>query len=105
MKSKFEASKNTTLKRHSSKIASTEKSTLWTDAGVDQNFQRDLGAIGPYEFQGKSAWTNRLVPCFFSGEICHDNGPESSSKFPPETGIVPQMALPSSSAISPLFYC
>ena len=26
-----------------------EKSTLWTDTGVDQNFQRDLGAIGPYE--------------------------------------------------------
>ena len=26
----------------------TEKSTLWTDAGVDQNFQRDSGAIGPY---------------------------------------------------------
>ena len=26
-----------------------EKSTPRTDAGVDQNFQRDLGAIGPYE--------------------------------------------------------
>ena len=34
-----------------------EKSTLWTDTGADQNFQRDLGAIGPYEFQGKFVWT------------------------------------------------
>ena len=40
------------------------KSTLWTDAGVDQNFQRDLGAIGPYELQVKSVWTNPLMPCF-----------------------------------------
>ena len=24
--------------------------TLWTDTGVDQNFQRDLGTIRPYEF-------------------------------------------------------
>ena len=42
----------------------TEKSTLWTDAVVDQNFQRDLKGTGTYEFQGKFAWTNPLVPCF-----------------------------------------
>ena len=34
------------------------KSTLWTDTGVDQNLPRDLGAISPYEFQGKFVWTN-----------------------------------------------
>ena len=56
-----------------------EKSTLWTDTGVDQNFQRDLGAIGPYKFQRKFVWTN---------------GDESSSKVSPETGIGPWMALP-----------
>ena len=30
------------------------KSTLWADTSVDQNLQRDLEAIGPYEFQGHS---------------------------------------------------
>ena len=30
-------------------VNEVEKSTLWTNAGVDQNFQRDLGAKGPYE--------------------------------------------------------
>ena len=44
--------------------AVSEKSTLWTDASVAQNFQRDLGAIGPYEFQGKFVWTNPLMPGF-----------------------------------------
>ena len=29
-----------------------------------ENFQRDLGAIGPHAFQEKSVWTNPLVPCF-----------------------------------------
>ena len=69
----------------------TEKSTLWTDAGVDQNFQRDLGAIGPYESQGNScgpiSW--RLI---LRGNL---NGRlENSSKVSPETGIGPWMALP-----------
>ena len=40
------------------------RGTLWIDAGVDQNFQRDLGAIGPHEFQGTFVWTNPSVPCF-----------------------------------------
>ena len=70
-----------------------EKSTLWTDTGVDQNFQR---AICPQEFQGKSVWTSRLLPCF-QGKSVRTNGPESSSKVPPETGIGLWMALPSTS--------
>ena len=52
------------------------KSTLWTNAGQDQNFQRTLSAIGPYLFLGKFIWTN---------------GPESSSKVSPYTGIGPWM--------------
>ena len=43
---------------HFTLLRVSEKSTLWTDTGVDQNFQRDLGAIGPYEFQGEIVWTN-----------------------------------------------
>ena len=52
----------------------TEKSTLWTDAGVDQNFQTDLGAIGPYEFQGKFVWTNGPF-AFFSLKTCMEQWP------------------------------
>ena len=48
----------------------TGKSTLWTNAGQDRDFQRTLRAIGPYLFLGKFIWTN---------------GPESSSKVPPYT--------------------
>ena len=44
-----------------------EKSTLWTDTGVDQNFQRDLGAIGPYEFQGNSYGPMAPSPYFQDG--------------------------------------
>ena len=31
-----------------------EENTLWrlSGTGADQNFQRDLGVMGPYEFQG-----------------------------------------------------
>ena len=32
-----------------------------TDLWTDTSFQRDLGAMGPYEFQQKSVWTNPLV--------------------------------------------
>ena len=63
------------------------KSTLWTDAGVDQNFQRQLGAIGPYEFQRKFIWTNPLVPCF-QGKSVWTDGPESLSKFPSRLVLV-----------------
>ena len=51
------------------------------------------GAIGPYEFQGRSVWTNRLMPCF-QGESVWTNGAESSSIVSPETSIGPRMALP-----------
>ena len=32
----------------------SEKSTLWTNASLDQNFQRDLRAVGPYGFKVNS---------------------------------------------------
>ena len=51
-----------------------ENNILWTDAGIDQNFQRDLGAFGPYEFHWKSIWANPLVPSF-SGKIRAHQGP------------------------------
>ena len=54
--------------------------TLWTDTNVDQNFQRDLGAIGQYEFQGTSVWTNPLVPCFQALKV--------RQKFPPRLALV-----------------
>ena len=57
----------------------TEKSVLWTDTSVDQNFQRDLGAGGPYEFQGEFAWTNG-PSALFSGKFVWTNAAESSSK-------------------------
>ena len=72
----------------------SETSTLWTDSGVDQNLQRDLGAVGPHELQGKAVWTNSFVPCF-QGKSVWTNGPESSLKVSPETGIGPCMAHPS----------
>ena len=36
------------------------KITLWTDTGGDQNFQRDLGAIGPFEIR-MDQWALCLV--------------------------------------------
>ena len=39
-------------------LESLREEHLCTDARVDQNFQRDLGAIGPYPFQEKSVWTD-----------------------------------------------
>ena len=74
-------------------MQAAEKSTLWTNTCVDQNFQRDLGAIGPYQFQEKSVWTNPSVPCF-PGKSVWTNGAESLSKVPHETGPSPWMALP-----------
>ena len=72
----------------------TGKSTLWTNAGQDRNFQRTLSAIGPYQFRGKFVWTNHWsIP--FPGKFVWTNGPESSSKVSPCTGIGPWMALPS----------
>ena len=48
-----------------------EKSTLWTDAGVDQNFQRDLGAI---RISVEIRVDQSLGP-LFSGKICIDQWP------------------------------
>ena len=50
---------NTALRR--------EKSTLCTDAGVGQDFQRDLGALGPYEFQGKNSHRPMVPSPYFQG--------------------------------------
>ena len=50
----------------------TEKSTLWTDAGVDQNFQRDLGVIGPLNFKGNSY---NDPSALFSGKFIWTNAP------------------------------
>ena len=71
----------------------SETSTLWTDAGVDQKFQSDLGAVGPCEFQRKSVWTTRFVPCF-QGKSVWTNGPESWEKFPPRLALVHGCPLP-----------
>ena len=71
------------------------KSTLWTNTGQDWNFQRTLSAIGPYEFRGKFIWTPIIGPYLFLGKFVWTNGPESSSKVSPYTGIGQWMALPS----------
>ena len=54
--------------KNRSKGTKTEKSTLWTDTSVDQNFQRDLGATGPDEFQGTFVWTHGPF-ALFSGKF------------------------------------
>ena len=58
-----------------------EKSTLRTDNGVNLNFQRDLGAIGPFEFQEKFVWTDPCVPCF-QGKSVGTNGLQVRQKSP-----------------------
>ena len=66
----------------------SEKSTLWTDTGVDQNFQRDLGAIGPSEFQGKIRMDQSLG-AVLSGKICMDQWLRKFVKSsPPRLGLV-----------------
>ena len=60
----------------------------------NQNFQRDLGAIGPYEFQGKLAWTNPLVPCCLQIKSVWTNGPESLSKVFPRLALVHGWVFP-----------
>ena len=59
---------------------------MWTDPGADQSFRRGLGAIGPYEFQGKFVWTNGHFAAF-SRKFVWTDGAESSSKVSPETGF------------------
>ena len=51
-----------------------------------------MGAIGPYEFQGKFVWTDGPF-AFSSGKFVWTNGAESSSKVSSETGSGPWMAL------------
>ena len=46
------------------------ENALWTDTGVDQHFQRDFGAIGPYEFKG--IHIDQSLGALFSGKICMD---------------------------------
>ena len=59
-------------------MVAVEKSILWTDTGIDQNFQRDLGAIGPYEFLGKFIWTSDPF-ALFSRKFVGTNGAENLS--------------------------
>ena len=44
---------------------------------------------------GKFIWTTIIGPYLFLGKFVWTNGPESSSKVSPYTGIGPWMALPS----------
>ena len=61
-------------------VPSPEKSTLWTDAGVGQNFQRDLGAIGPHEL-----YMDQRPLCLVFREIRMDQWPfKFAQSFPPE---------------------
>ena len=86
---------NWTLSRLS---AASERSTLWTDASVDQNFHCLLyikEAFAHMNFWGKQYGQSRGH--FFQGRSVQTNGPESSSKLSSDcqTGNGPWMALPS----------
>ena len=70
-----------------------QRRALYGPIPVDQSFQRNLGAVSPFEFQGKFVWTNGPF-ALFSGKFVRTNGPKSSPKVSPETGIGPWMALP-----------
>ena len=64
-----------------------EKSILWTDTGVDQNFQRDFGAVGPYEFRGNFSYGPMAPFAFFNGTFaCFQGG--SGTEPEPGTGTV-----------------
>ena len=70
------------------------KSTIWTNACQNWNYQRTLSAIGPYDFRWKFIWTNHWsIP--FLGKFVWTNGLEHFSKVSPYTGIGPRMVLPS----------
>ena len=71
----------------------TEKSTLWTDAGVDQIFQRDWEPLVHMNFRGNPY--GPIPWCLaFRGTSVWTSGAESPSKVSPQTGIDPWMALP-----------
>ena len=48
-------------------ISKTEKSILWTDTGVDQNFHGELGAIGPY-MNSRGNVCGPILCCLVFGE-------------------------------------
>ena len=73
--------------------SNTEKSSLWTDAGVDQNFQRDLGAIGPCDFQKKNSYGPIPWCLVFRENLYGPMALKVHQKFP-RTGIGPWLALP-----------
>ena len=43
-------------------------------SGLDQNFPRDLGAIGPYEFSGE-IYMDQSLGALLSEKICMDQWP------------------------------
>ena len=49
-----------------------------------QNFQRDLGAIGPCEFQGQFVWTNGPLALNLHGPMALN----AHQKFPPRLVLV-----------------
>ena len=64
-----------------------EKSALWTDAGVDQNFQRDLVGIGPCEFQGKFAMDHSCTRVRGPPVALHVSHYTCRSRFPQNPGV------------------
>ena len=66
-----------------------EKSSLWTDASIDQNFETDLGAIGPY---GPIPWC--LV---FRGDLYGPMALKVCRTFPPKLVLVHGWLFPGES--------
>ena len=92
---KFQIGRKLFQRRPTLSIFWEGKSTLWTNTGQDWNFQRTLRVIGPYEFRWGNSYGPIIGPYLFLGKLVWTNGPESSSKVSPYTGIGPWMALPS----------
>ena len=66
------------------------KSTLWTNTG-QENFERHWSIL----ISGGNSYGPIIGPYRFLGKFGCTNGPQSSSKVPPYTGIGRWMALPS----------
>ena len=71
------------------------KSTLWTNAGHYTETFRELWAPLVHTDFGGNSYGPIIGPYLFLGKFVWTNGPESSSKVYPYTGIGPWMALPS----------
>ena len=56
---------------------------------VGGNFRRTFRTIGPYEFRDGNSYGPIIGPYLFLGKFVWTNGPESSSKVSPYTGIGP----------------